>query len=131
VRASRAGTVGAIYILSLYSGAMLAVVRQRLKWVRMYAETHDAGLTCLRCGVSRPTLRLWASRYCAIGDEGLLSRGRRLHRSPKLKVSVAVRELILACRCDRNLSARQIQNELRLDHRIELSVTTIEHDHLS
>lgn len=33
--------------------------RARLAWVLLYEETGDAGLTCLRCGISRPTLRLW------------------------------------------------------------------------
>ena len=28
----------------------------RLTSVRMYEQTGDAGLTCRRCGVSRPTL---------------------------------------------------------------------------
>jgi hypothetical protein len=44
-----------------------------LKWVRMYAENADAGLTCRRCGISRPTLRLGARRYSAQGEVGLHS----------------------------------------------------------
>lgn len=32
-------------------------VRARLNWVNLYEQTQDAGLTCLRCGISRPTLR--------------------------------------------------------------------------
>lgn len=32
-------------------------IRKRLKWVLMYKETQNAGLTCLRCRISRPTLR--------------------------------------------------------------------------
>ena len=39
----------------------------RLVWVRMYERTGDAGLTCRRCGVSRPTLRKWWRRYRAAG----------------------------------------------------------------
>jgi transposase-like protein len=40
-----------------------------LGWVRLYLETGDAGLTCRRCGISRPTLRLWTRRYQAEGVE--------------------------------------------------------------
>lgn len=34
-----------------------AVLRARANWVRLDQQTGDAGLTCRRCGVSRPTLR--------------------------------------------------------------------------
>ena len=40
-----------------------AVLKARLTWVQMYERTGDAGLTCRRCGISRPTLRKWSSRY--------------------------------------------------------------------
>lgn len=100
-------------------------VRQRLKWVRMYAANHDAGLTCRRCGISRPTLRLWAQRFRDLGEAGLTSRSRRPRRSPRQKVTTSDRNLILTCRRERNIGARRIQIELRLEHRIELSITTI------
>ena len=54
----------------------------RLTWVRMYEQTGDAGLTCRRCGVSRPTLRKWWRRYQEEGVAGLIDRSRRPHRSP-------------------------------------------------
>ncbi len=38
-------------------------LRMRLKWVRLYEETGNAGLVCRRCGISRPTLRKWWRRY--------------------------------------------------------------------
>ena len=41
---------------------MDAIVRRRLEWVRNYESTGDAGITCRRRGISRPTLRLWARR---------------------------------------------------------------------
>lgn len=40
----------------------------RLIWVRTYDRTMDAGLTCRRCGVSRPTLRKWWRRYQTEGE---------------------------------------------------------------
>jgi len=30
--------------------------KQRLGWVKIYEQTQDAGLTCRKCGISRPTL---------------------------------------------------------------------------
>ena len=42
--------------------AMGKEIRMRLGWVRLYLETKDAGLTCRRCGISRPTgLVAWHS----------------------------------------------------------------------
>lgn len=100
-------------------------VRQRLKWVRVYFSNGDAGLTCRRCGISRPTLRLWVQRFRDFGEAGLTSRSRRPKRSPRQKVMALERELILACRRDLNIGARRIQIELRLMHQIDLAITTI------
>lgn len=44
-------------------------IRQRLKWIKLYEETKNAGLVCRRCGISRPTLRKWLSRYKEQGLE--------------------------------------------------------------
>ena len=33
------------------------LLRARLQWVQLYLRTGHAGLTCRRCGISRPTLR--------------------------------------------------------------------------
>ena len=38
-------------------------VRKRLEWIEFYHATKDAGLTCRKCGISRPTLRKWLKRY--------------------------------------------------------------------
>jgi len=50
--------------------------KQWLGWVKMYEQTHDAGLTCKKCGISRPTLRKWWRRYQSQGEGGLKSRSR-------------------------------------------------------
>ncbi|MBJ3778271.1 helix-turn-helix domain-containing protein [Acuticoccus sp. 2012] len=56
--------------------------------MRTYERTGDAGLTCRRCGISRPTLRKWWHRYRANGIAGLEDRSRRPHRSPGRKCSM-------------------------------------------
>jgi len=56
-----------------------AVLRARLGWVRLFEQTKDAGLTCRRCGISRPTLRKWVRRFQEQGEQGLRSRSRRRH----------------------------------------------------
>jgi hypothetical protein len=35
----------------------------RLNYIKLYQELGNAGLVCLRCGISRPTLRKWLERY--------------------------------------------------------------------
>lgn len=96
----------------------------RLRWMRMYHETGNAGRVCARCGISRPTLRKWLCRYQEDGEAGLQSQSRRPLRSPNRKVSEADRATILQLRAERK-SAWRIQNELRLYEQRELSLTTI------
>ena len=54
----------------------------RLIWVKTYERTGDAGLTCRRCGVSRPTLQKWWRRYQSEGEVRLRDRSRRPRRQP-------------------------------------------------
>jgi transposase len=105
---------------------MESIARQRLRWVRHYEATGDAGLTCRRCGISRPTLRLWVRRYRRDGEAGLVGLSRRPWRSPRRKLNAPERELILSLRLDRNLGARRIQSQLRLLHDTELSITSLQ-----
>lgn len=105
---------------------MESIVRQRLRWVRNYEATGDAGVSCRRCGISRPTLRLWVRRFRRDGEPGLLGLSRRPWRSPGRKLNAPERELILSLRRDRNLGARRIQSELRLLHDMELSITSVQ-----
>ena len=99
-------------------------IARRLRWVRMLQETGNAGLVCLRCGVSRPTLRKWAKRYEVQGEAGLLSVSRRPHRSPNSKLTDRDRSAILRLRSEGN-GARRIQTELRLFEQTEFSLATI------
>jgi transposase InsO family protein len=99
--------------------------RTRLRWIQLYEETADAGLVCRRCGVSRPTLRKWLSRYKADGLKGLASRSRKPLRSPATKVFAKQEAWILSFRRERKLGARRIQNELLRLHQLSLSLATI------
>ncbi|MBK9123500.1 MAG: helix-turn-helix domain-containing protein [Chloroflexi bacterium] len=60
--------------------------KQRLGWVKLYLETGDAGMTCRRCGISRPTLRKWIRRFQAEREDGLRSRSHRPLPTPGQKV---------------------------------------------
>lgn len=100
-------------------------VRQRLKWVKLYEVTGNAGLVCLKCGISRPTLRKWLRRYEQFGLSGLKNLSRRPKNSPNVKVGPHEESLILELRKQRNLGARRIKNELQRLHSISLSIATI------
>ena len=100
-------------------------VKQRLTWVKLYEQTGDAGLTCRRCGISRPTLRKWWQRYQAEGINGLESRSRRPKHIPYRKVTPEVERWILDLRHKRMIGSRRIQHELQRLHRFHLSLETI------
>lgn len=73
-------------------------IQQRLKWIKLYQETSNAGLVCLRCGISRPTLRKWWSRYQEQGLDGLKSLSKRPRTSPNQKTSSELEAKILVLR---------------------------------
>jgi transposase-like protein len=47
-------------------------VKMRLGWVQHFEKTGNASLTSRRCGISRPTVRKWVSRYQAEGLTGVI-----------------------------------------------------------
>jgi transposase len=100
-------------------------IRQRLAWITLYQQTGDAGLTCRRCGISRPTLRKWLRRYEQYGIHGLKSRSKRPTSSPARKVHTQQTEWILHLRGERKLGVRRIQNELKQLHGLAVSLATI------
>ena len=100
-------------------------IKSRETWVKLYSSTRDAGLVCRRCGISRPTLRKWWRRYQAKGVGGLESESRQPHTSPARKVSAEEEGRILELRRLRNLGARRIQNELKRQYQLNLSLATI------
>ena len=101
------------------------LLQARLTWVQMYQETGNAGLTCRRCGISRPTLRKWHRRYEAEGKAGLRSRSRRPHRLRPSNINDILRERILTLRRERNLGPKRIQAELLRHDQIKRSTSTI------
>ncbi len=102
-----------------------ATLKARQNWVRLYQQTRDAGLTCRRCGISRPTLRKWWRRFQEQGQEGLRSRSRRRHTLPERKVTPQQEQIILALRAKRRLGPERIQSELRRTADVHLSTVTV------
>ena len=100
------------------------VLRARLRWVQLYQETGNASLVCRRCGISRPTLRKWWTRYQAEGEAGLHSRSHRPH-TIKRKVTDEHVEWIRHLRIDRKLGPKRIQAELVRLHGFHLAASTI------
>ena len=101
-------------------------MKRRLGWVSLYKQTSDAGLTCRRCGISRPTLRKWSRKFDEFGIAGLQSGSSRPLRCPNLKVNEATRATILELRRTKNIGARRIQIEMGLSREQWLSRTTIQ-----
>ncbi len=105
---------------------MNQIQKIRLNYIKLYQELGNAGLVCLRCGISRPTLRKWLRRYDLQGVDGLLDRSHKPNHSPAKKVFKNEEDLIFSLRKDRNLGVRRIKNELKRLHNISLSVATIQ-----
>ena len=95
-----------------------------LKWVQLHEELGNAGIVCLRCGISRPTLRKWWTRYQEKGIDGLQEESRRPKSSPGQKVLPIHVQLISDLR-KRKLGHRRIKSELNRLHDISLSTATI------
>ena len=100
-------------------------IQQRLTWVLLYFKSKDAGFTCRRCGISRPTLRKWTKRYLEHGIDGLKSHSRKPHRSPNAKILPSLKNEIEEFRKVRNFGARRIQSELIRTKHVKLSLATI------
>lgn len=99
--------------------------RARLSWVRMFEETFDASLTCLRCGITRPTLRLWGKRYKEQGPQGLRSKSRALKKPPEPKLTEERQKLILELHQKHKLSPKSLQCKLEHKHGLKLSTASI------
>lgn len=50
---------------------MINEVKKRLEWVKLYESVGNAGIVCLRYGITRPTLRKWFIRFKESGIDGL------------------------------------------------------------
>ncbi len=100
-------------------------VRKHLKWINLYEQIKDAGVVCLKCGISRPTLRKWLKRYKEGGVDALIDRSRKPMSSPRIKLTLTIAQTILEIRTQRKLGVRRIQSELNRLHGISLSLRTI------
>jgi len=87
-------------------------VRKRLQWVRVFEELKNHTQVCLKCGISRPTLRKWVERYQQRGLDGLVTQSRRPSTLPAGRISDREREWIVELRA-RGLGSRRIQSELK------------------
>ena len=87
-------------------------IKARLRWIKLYQKTGDAGLVCRRCGISRPTLRKWLRRYEEAGLDGLHDKSKKPHRSPNRKVSKEHETIILNLREKRKLGAHEYKASL-------------------
>ena len=88
-------------------------------------KTKDAGLVCRRCGISRPTLRLWVKRFEEFGVDGLSFRSKRPHRLPVAKATTKEEQWIVEL-CQRRLGSSRIQSELLRLHGCLLAHHTIQ-----
>src|SRR5919198_4309289 len=104
---------------------MDAEIGKRLRWVELFLSIENHSVVCLKCGISRPTLRKWVRRYREQGIEGLCSGSRRPKFSPAVKILGGHREWIRELR-KRRLGSRRIQSELKRVHDFAVSRTTIE-----
>jgi transposase InsO family protein len=100
-------------------------VKIRVEYIKLYEECKDAGYVCRRFGISRPTLRKWYKRYKELGTEGLSNQSKRPNKSPNIKLTEDVLNLIKEYRESRKLGARRIQSELIRNDNIKLSLATI------
>lgn len=100
-------------------------IQARLKWVTLYEKSGNAGVVCRRCGISRPTLRKWIRHYQLYGLEGLADHSRRPKSSPNQKIDDEKAGWILKLRFEHNIGARRIQNELKRQYQLSVSLSTI------
>lgn len=55
-------------------------VKKHFEWLKLYESVGNAGVVCLRCGITRPTLRKWVKRFKESGIDGLSELSRRPHK---------------------------------------------------
>lgn len=99
-------------------------VRKRLRWVQLFESLKNYTQVCLKCGISRPTLRKWVSRYREQGVDGLIGKSKRPLTSPATRITNREREWIAELRT-RRLGSRRIESELERCHGFAVSRTTI------
>jgi transposase InsO family protein len=100
-------------------------IAKRLKWVHLYERVQNAGIVCRKCGISRPTLRKWTTRFKQQGIPGLQGYSQRPQHSPHRKMTSREVEHIQELRTTKKLGARRLQNEISREQGIKLSLASI------
>ena len=100
-------------------------IRKRLRWVQLFEELKNHTQVCLKCGISRPTLRKWVGRYQERRAGRSDEQSRRPDKSPAARISERERQWITELRA-RGLGSRRIQSELKRSHDFDVSRPTIE-----
>jgi transposase InsO family protein len=99
--------------------------KRRTRWLALYIKSHSAAMVCRRCGISAPTLRKWVRRYISGGLMALESRTHRPIHSPGRKLRSREVRVIDELRRSRNIGARRLQNDLRSEFNLSLSLASI------
>jgi transposase len=99
-------------------------MQRRLRWVELFLKIKNYSVVCLRCGISRPTLRKWVRQFQENGVDGLRAASKRPKSSPAAKVAGKHRDWIRELR-NRGLGSRRIQNELKHFYNFEISRATV------
>src|SRR4051794_15543128 len=73
-------------------------VRKRLRWVQLFEELKNCTQVCLKCGISRATLRKWLERDQESGLNGLVAGSGGPRTSPDPRVSDRERQGIVELR---------------------------------
>ncbi|HEY3132782.1 MAG TPA: IS481 family transposase, partial [Acidobacteriota bacterium] len=99
---------------------------QRIEFVvRALERERDLSSLCREFGISRPTGYHWLNRYQQVKSlSGLKEQSRRPKRSPN-KTIPRHEELVVQIRRDTAWGGKKIQHVLARDHRIELTVPTV------
>jgi len=92
--------------------------------VKLYESVGNAGIVCLRCGITRPTLRKWLKRYKEFGLEGLNELSRRPHKI-HYKITKEDEQRILDLRGNRKLGHRSIASEMKRLYESSFSTATV------
>jgi len=103
---------------------MTTEIKKRLGWIKLYESIGKAGVVCLKCGITRPTLRKWLKRYKELGIAGLKEQSRRPHQI-HTKVKEVDEERILDLRVKRKLGHRSISSEMKRLYDSSFSTATI------
>nr|WP_164126200.1 IS481 family transposase [Sphingobacterium sp. xlx-73] len=99
-------------------------VKKRLGWVKLYESVGNAGIVCLRCGITRPTLRKWVKRFKESGIDGLSELSRKPYKIHH-KITKEDEYRILELRTNRNLGHRSIASEMKRLYGVSISTATV------